>query len=132
MSSSPVITCHKPAPAELNCKPDLTCFEQGCWQEQGYRWVRRSASKLSGMRGHQVAEDCRRPRGRCHFQVLGKHRAEPVLVAFSWQREGFGASSAGGQALGIFLLAFFHPGRLRRRNEAKLASTFTLGYLYHA
>lgn len=42
----------------------------------------RSASKLSGMRGHQLAEDCRRLHGRCHFQVLGKRRAEPVLVAF--------------------------------------------------
>lgn len=51
MSNSPMIACHKAAPAELNCKPDLTCFEQGCWQEQGSRQVQRIVSTPSGMGG---------------------------------------------------------------------------------
>lgn len=105
MSNSPVITCHKPAPAELNCKPDLTCFEQGCWQEQGNRRLHRSASKLSGIRGRQVSEDYKGSHGGC--QVLGKHRAEPVLMALRRQSKGIGASSAEVQALGRFPLLVF-------------------------
>lgn len=115
MSNSPVITCHKPAPAELNCKPDLTCFEQGCWQEHGNRRLHRSVGKLSGIRGHWISEDCRRAHGGC--RVLGKHRAEPVLVALNWQCKRTGASSAEAQALGRFPLLVFRPSRATEKQK---------------
>lgn len=115
MGSSPVSTCHKPAPAELNCKPDLTCFEQGCWQEQGNRRLHRRASKLPRIRGHGVSKDCRRSHGGC--QALGKHGTESVLVALSWKRKGVGASSGEAQALGRFSFLIFLLSRMTEKNK---------------